>query len=73
MPLLELRDVTAFYGPVQVLEGVSLSVPEGGAVGILGSHKTNAASRERGRVSLLVGCSATRVRARRLPGEGGAK
>jgi branched-chain amino acid transport system ATP-binding protein len=38
MPLLELRDVTAFYGPVQVLEGVSLSVPEGGAVGILGAN-----------------------------------
>ena len=35
MTLLELDDVTAFYGPVQVLEGVSLSVPDGGAVGIL--------------------------------------
>jgi branched-chain amino acid transport system ATP-binding protein len=38
MPLLELEDVTAFYGPVQVLEGVSLSVPEGGAVGVLGAN-----------------------------------
>jgi ABC-type branched-chain amino acid transport systems, ATPase component len=38
MTLLELRDVTAFYGPVQVLEGVSLSVPDGGAVGILGAN-----------------------------------
>jgi len=38
MPLLELTDVTAFYGPVQVLEGVSISVPEGGAVGILGAN-----------------------------------
>ncbi|KAA9132118.1 ABC transporter ATP-binding protein [Microbacterium caowuchunii] len=38
MTLLELEDVTAFYGPVQVLEGVSLSVPEGGAVGILGAN-----------------------------------
>jgi branched-chain amino acid transport system ATP-binding protein len=38
MTLLELTDVTAFYGPVQVLEGVSLSVPEGGAVGILGAN-----------------------------------
>ncbi|MDF2576482.1 MAG: transporter ATP-binding protein, partial [Agromyces sp.] len=35
MTLLELTDVTASYGPVRVLEGVSLSVPEGGAVGIL--------------------------------------
>jgi branched-chain amino acid transport system ATP-binding protein len=38
MPLLELKDVTAFYGPVQVLDTVSLSVPEGGAVGILGAN-----------------------------------
>jgi branched-chain amino acid transport system ATP-binding protein len=38
MTLLELADVTAFYGPVQVLEGVSLSVPENGAVGILGAN-----------------------------------
>ncbi|MDQ2661861.1 MAG: ABC transporter ATP-binding protein [Actinomycetota bacterium] len=38
MTLLELSDVTASYGPVQVLSGVSLSVPEGGAVGILGAN-----------------------------------
>lgn len=38
MTLLELDEVTAFYGPVQVLEGVSLRVPEGGAVGILGAN-----------------------------------
>jgi len=38
MTLLELKDVTAYYGPVQVLEGVSLSVPDGGAVGILGAN-----------------------------------
>lgn len=38
MTLLELEDVTAFYGPVQVLEGVSLGVPESGAVGILGAN-----------------------------------
>ncbi|MFL0410721.1 ABC transporter ATP-binding protein [Microbacterium paludicola] len=38
MTLLELVDVTASYGPVQVLEGVSLSVPDGGAVGILGAN-----------------------------------
>ena len=36
--LLELEDVRAFYGPVQVLDGVSLTVPEGGAVGILGAN-----------------------------------
>jgi branched-chain amino acid transport system ATP-binding protein len=38
MTLLELEDVTAFYGPVQVLDGVSLKVPENGAVGILGAN-----------------------------------
>lgn len=38
MTLLELTDVTASYGKVQVLEGVSLAVPDGGAVGILGAN-----------------------------------
>ena len=38
MTLLELEDITASYGNVQVLDGVSLSVPDGGAVGILGAN-----------------------------------
>ena len=38
MTLLELQDVTASYGPVQVLDGVSLSVAENGAFGILGAN-----------------------------------
>jgi branched-chain amino acid transport system ATP-binding protein len=38
MTLLELTDLTAYYGPVQVLDSVSLSVPDGGAVGILGAN-----------------------------------
>ena len=38
MALLEVADLQAFYGPVQVLDGVSLSVPEQGAVGILGAN-----------------------------------
>jgi branched-chain amino acid transport system ATP-binding protein len=38
MTLLELEDVTASYGPVQVLDGVSLGVPEEGAVGVLGAN-----------------------------------
>ncbi len=38
MTLLELTDVTAAYGRVEVLYGVSLSVPDGGAVGILGAN-----------------------------------
>jgi ABC-type branched-chain amino acid transport systems, ATPase component len=36
--LLELDHVAAAYGSVQVIEDVSLSVPEGGAVGILGAN-----------------------------------
>ena len=36
--LLELEHVAAAYGPVQVIEDVSLTVPEGGAVGILGAN-----------------------------------
>ncbi|MGY1802587.1 ABC transporter ATP-binding protein [Blastococcus sp. SYSU D00922] len=38
MTLLELEGVTASYGPVQVLDGVSLTVPDNGAVGILGAN-----------------------------------
>lgn len=38
MPLLELENVTASYSGVQVLDGVTLSVPEGGAVGVLGAN-----------------------------------
>jgi branched-chain amino acid transport system ATP-binding protein len=38
MTLLELEDVTASYGSVQVLDGVSLRVPDNGAVGILGAN-----------------------------------
>lgn len=38
MTLLELEDITASYGKVQVLDGVSLTVPDGGAVGILGAN-----------------------------------
>ncbi len=38
MSLLVLEVVTASYGPVRVLEGVALSVPDNGAVGILGAN-----------------------------------
>jgi branched-chain amino acid transport system ATP-binding protein len=37
-PLLELEDVTAGYGPVQALHGVSLTVGEGEAVAVLGAN-----------------------------------
>ena len=36
--LLELRDVEARYGPVQVLRGVSLDVEEGSVVAVLGAN-----------------------------------
>src|SRR5207245_11265784 len=38
MPLLELRDVEARYGPVKALHGVSLDVADGGLVGVLGAN-----------------------------------
>ena len=36
--LLELHDVEARYGPVQALRGVSLEVPEGAVVAVLGAN-----------------------------------
>jgi len=38
MALLELNDVVAGYGPTTVLQGVSLSVDEGGIVALLGAN-----------------------------------
>jgi branched-chain amino acid transport system ATP-binding protein len=38
MPMLELEDVRARYGPVQALHGVSLSVDEGQIVAVLGAN-----------------------------------
>jgi branched-chain amino acid transport system ATP-binding protein len=38
MPLLELRDVHARYGPVKALHGVTLSVDEGRVVAVLGAN-----------------------------------
>jgi len=37
-PLLEMRDVTAFYGPVQALFGVNLDLREGEVVALLGRN-----------------------------------
>ena len=36
--LLEVRDVDFSYGPLQVLFGVGLAVPEGGRVALLGTN-----------------------------------
>lgn len=38
MPLLELRDVTSFYGSVQALKGISLRVEPGEIVTLLGAN-----------------------------------
>jgi branched-chain amino acid transport system ATP-binding protein len=38
VPLLELRDVLARYGPVRALHGVSLTVDEGEVVALLGAN-----------------------------------
>jgi branched-chain amino acid transport system ATP-binding protein len=38
VPLLELKDVRARYGPIQALHGVSLTVDEGEVVAILGAN-----------------------------------
>ena len=37
-PVLELRDVTASYGPFRALFGVSLSIPAGGVLALLGAN-----------------------------------
>ncbi len=36
--LLEIHDLEARYGPVQALRGISLSVPEGSVVAVLGAN-----------------------------------
>jgi branched-chain amino acid transport system ATP-binding protein len=38
MPLLELKDVHARYGPIRALHGVSLAVDEGEVVALLGAN-----------------------------------
>jgi branched-chain amino acid transport system ATP-binding protein len=37
-PILELRDVRAGYGPIEVVHGVSLSVPAGSVMALLGPN-----------------------------------
>jgi len=36
--LLEVRALDAFYGPVQVLHGIDLTVPDGNIVGLVGAN-----------------------------------
>jgi branched-chain amino acid transport system ATP-binding protein len=37
-PILELRDVRAGYGPIEVVHGVNLSIPTGAVVALLGPN-----------------------------------
>ncbi|MBL7637550.1 ABC transporter ATP-binding protein [Atlantibacter hermannii] len=37
-PLLEFRDVDVFYGPIQALKGISLTVNEGETVSLIGAN-----------------------------------
>jgi branched-chain amino acid transport system ATP-binding protein len=62
-PLLELEDVTARYGPVTALHGVSLSVAEGEAVAVLGANGA-------GKTTTLRAISGTVRRSGRIAFEG---
>ena len=53
-PVLELRDIRAGYGPIEVVHGVSLAVPEGSVVALLGPNGG-------GKSTLLKVCSGTLV------------
>ena len=57
-PLLEMRDVRAGYGEAVVLDGVSVSVPQGGSLAVLGRNgvgKTTLLLAAMGFVSLMQG------------------
>ncbi|GAA3682971.1 urea ABC transporter ATP-binding subunit UrtE [Nocardioides ginsengisoli] len=51
--MLELREVTAGYGRTRVLENVSLTVPEGGAVAVMGHNGAGKTTLLRVAVGLL--------------------
>jgi len=51
--VLDVRDVHASYGPVQALRGVSLHVPEGGIVAVLGANGAGKSSTLRSISGLL--------------------
>ena len=51
-PILELRDIRAGYGPIEVVHGVSLEVPAGSVVALLGPNGG-------GKTTLLNVCAGT--------------
>ena len=58
-PLLELRDVRASYGKIEVLHGVDLVVPEGSVVALLGPNgggKTTTLKVASGQMAPTSGC-----------------
>ncbi|MEY2478194.1 MAG: branched-chain amino acid transport system ATP-binding protein [Actinomycetota bacterium] len=58
-PLLELRDVRAAYGKIEVLHGVDLVVPEGSVVALLGPNgggKTTTLKVASGQMTPTAGC-----------------
>ena len=58
-PLLELRDVRAAYGKIEVLHGVDLVVPEGSVVALLGPNgggKTTTLKVASGQMTPTSGC-----------------
>ncbi|KRB73878.1 urea ABC transporter ATP-binding subunit UrtE [Nocardioides sp. Root190] len=57
--MLELRDVTAGYGRTKVLEGVSVEVPRGGAVALMGHNGAGKTTLLRVAVGLLPVMSGT--------------
>ena len=44
MALLEVSDIRTFYGNIQALKGVSLTVKEGEVVTLIGSNVANKAT-----------------------------
>ena len=68
-PLLELRGVSAGYGRIQALANVSLAVPAGGIVALLGANGAGKTT-TLGVISRLVAASSGQVLLRGVPIEG---
>jgi ABC-type branched-subunit amino acid transport system ATPase component len=68
VPLLEMRNIETYYGPIMAIRGVSMSVDEGEIVAVLGANgagkttllKTRACSRRSRGISVPDGCGKSR-------------